>query len=549
MTLLVDGTALAPTESHAPPSERWRECRLFGLLTLLYFTVGAVLMLRYNIFEGDGASRVANASFTLFSRHPHLSALGFVWNPLPGMVEIPILELSRWWPELRTHGLAGALQSALFTAGAALMIRRIAFDRGVGDFWRRAAIAGFALNPVIVAYGGSGMSEAGMVFCLLWCTRRLLRWVGSAHIGDLAWAGIALGCGYLVRYEMVPAAAGAMGLVVAVTLTRYEGRARIDAAVLSALIAAFPIAVAVLLWALAGWVINGELFAQLSSRYGNAAQVDVARAHGYLAPAWPTIAQRLFAMQPFVGIAALVALTRSVLTRSADALVPLATFGTVLAFSVWGQHSGTTFGFVRYYVAAIPMVIVVALACWRPAPAPSRPGAVLISLSVLVAIPVTAASMLNPVIGNHQLLFGISSLLGRSGTAAADPWFRRLSVDERLIADYLDRKSLPEGSVLTDTFTTWGLAQASENPRQFVITSDYDFGPKLNRPWATGVRYIVITHGGNATLDAINQRYPTMWTNGAGIADLVYSGRGAFGQEQYRIYRVHRPIDEQPPPR
>jgi hypothetical protein len=551
VTTLVDAPASPAVERPTSAPARWRGCLLFGLLALLYFTVGAVLMLRYNIFEGDGVSRVANASFALISRDPHLSAIGFVWNPLPGLIAIPLLGLSEWWPELRTHGLAGALQSALFTAGSALMIRRIALDRGVGDLWRRAAVACFALNPVIIVYGGSGMSEAGMLFCLLWCARYLLRWITSDHVGDLAWAGIALGVGYLVRYEMIPATAGAVGLVIVMTMRRSQGRARIDSAVLSALIVTFPIAAAFILWALAGWVVDGELFAQLSSQYGNATQVDLARAQGYVAQRthWWTIDQRLLAMQPFVGIAALVAVAHSALSRTADALVPLATFGAVLAFSVWGEYSGTTFGFVRYYVAAIPMVIVIALILWRPAAAPSRVGAALVCASLFIAIPVTAVSMLNPVIGNHQLLLGISSLFGRSSTATQDQWHRRMSVDERLMADYFDRKNLPEGSVLTDTFTTWGLFQASEHPRQFVVTSDYDFGSKLNRPWERGVRYIVATNSGNAALDAINQRYPTMWDDGAGIGELVYSGEGAFGQEQYRIYRVLKPTDDERPPR
>ena len=98
----------------------------------MYFVVGYVLMMRYNMFEADATSRVANAGYVLMSRDPHLSAIGFVWNPLPSLVEIPVLLFARWWPELRTHGLAGVVQSALFMAGSALMVRRIALDRGVG---------------------------------------------------------------------------------------------------------------------------------------------------------------------------------------------------------------------------------------------------------------------------------------------------------------------------------------------------------------------------------------------------------------------------------
>ena len=132
---------------------------IFGGLALLYSGVGYLLMMRYNLFDPDAPSRVANAGFVLESRDPHLSAIGFVWNPLPSLVEVPILQLSRWWPELRTHGLAGVAQSALFMAGAAVIIDRIAVDRGVGVLWRRVSVAAFALQPMIIVYGASGMSE------------------------------------------------------------------------------------------------------------------------------------------------------------------------------------------------------------------------------------------------------------------------------------------------------------------------------------------------------------------------------------------------------
>ncbi|MDF2830576.1 MAG: hypothetical protein K0R01_3859, partial [Mycobacterium sp.] len=89
---------------------------LFVGLSALYFTIGTVLVLRYNMFDPDATSRVANAGYVVFSRQPHLSAIGFVWNPLPSMVEIPVLQFSRWWPELKTHGLASVVQSALFMA-------------------------------------------------------------------------------------------------------------------------------------------------------------------------------------------------------------------------------------------------------------------------------------------------------------------------------------------------------------------------------------------------------------------------------------------------
>ena len=37
------------------------------------------------LVPGDALSRVANGYYTLFSRDPHLAAVGFVWNPLPSL--------------------------------------------------------------------------------------------------------------------------------------------------------------------------------------------------------------------------------------------------------------------------------------------------------------------------------------------------------------------------------------------------------------------------------------------------------------------------------
>jgi hypothetical protein len=72
---------------------------------------------------------------------------------------------------------------------------------------------------------------------------------------------------------------------------------------------------------------------------------------------------------------------------------------------------------------------------------------------------------------------------------------------------------------------------------------------RLNRPWELGVKYIVVTQSGNASIDAINQRYPTLWDDGAGIGKLVHSSQGAFGKEDFRIYRVLEPTDDERPPR
>lgn len=540
------------TRPWAPP-RRWAVV-LFATLMALYFVIGTVLIMRYNMFDPDATSRVANAGYVSFSRQPHLSAIGFVWNPLPSLVEIPVLQFSRWWPELKTHGLASVVQSSAFMAGAALMVRRIALDRGMGTVWRWAAIICFALQPMIIIYGASGMSEAAETFFLLWAVRHLMQWLGDDRIGDLVWAGIALGLGYLARYEVVPAACGAAALVAVVAFRRSRQSGRFDSVILAVMIVMFPLVCALSTWAVTGWIVSGELFATLSSQYGNGSQVAGAMERaGPLAQAasddWVVIGARLLGMQPFVVLATAGAVALAVLRRNLATVVPVAVFAPVLAFAAWSQFSSTTFGWFRFYLLAIPLVVCIALSFWTPSDSTrpsrwraddvvSRIGAGLLTASLLIGVPVTVHAMLDERIGNQQLQFGLKSLLDPQKYPPSEQWYRRLMVNDRSLADYFDRRNLPDGSVLMDTFNTWGIWLSSDDPKQFVITSDYDFNAVMNRPWDFGVRYIVASNPTISDADALNVRYPTLWKDGAGLGTLVHSVYGATGDERFRVYRI-----------
>jgi len=537
------------------PSRRRSGVILFITLTALYFAIGDVLMARYNLFDPDATSRVANAGYALMSRDPHLSAVGFVWNPLPSMVEIPLLVLERWWPQLRTHGLAGVIQSALFMAGSALVVRRIALDRGVDAGWRRIAVVCFALQPMIILYGASGMSEAAETFCLLWLVRHLLQWCERRRTTDLAWAGLALGVGYLARYEVVPAAFGAAAAIAVMVARGTPAGRRIPAVAANVTILLFPIVHAASIWALTGWVLNHELFATVTSQYGNASQVADAIQRGYLvrdpASEWVVISARLLGMQPFAGIAAAGALAHAAITRKPAVLMPLVTFGPVLAFAAWGEYSATTFGLFRYFLPAIPMTVCIALGLWTPAAGPlapwnvrtlaSRLGCALLVVSIVIGFPVTARAMLNERISNPPFQAGFNSLLHPERYPAQEQWYRQMAANGRLMADYLDRQRLPEGSVLMDTSYTGMVWLSSVNPKQFVVTSDYDFKAALNRPWVHRVVYLLLSNPSFTNADAINIRYPTLWNTGAGFSTLVYTMSVADGEERFRIYEVTGP--------
>jgi hypothetical protein len=204
-------------------------------------------------------------------------------------------------------------------------------------------------------------------------------------------------------------------------------------------------------------------------------------------------------------------------------------------------------------MAAIPMVIVIALVLWTPPDRSAqqtdsrwdRWGAALLGASLLIGIPVTARALLDPEINaGATSIVGVASLVDPVRYPPEQQVDRRVGNDDRLVAAYLDAKALPRGSVLLDTFQTWWLWLSSDNLKQFVITSDYDFISVLNRPWESGVRYIVLTNPAtNVAVDAITRRYPTLWDDGANFGQLVFSAPGPDGRERYRVYRLVEPPD------
>ena len=535
---------------------------LFVVLFVGYGALGYYLF-KVGYINPDATSRTGNAGYTVMSRYPHLGAVGFVWNPLPSFAQIPLMPLSHWWPELKTLGLTGVIQSAAFMAGAAVLMRRIALDANVGTVTRWTGILAFALNPMIVLYGANGMSEAAFIFVLLWASRRLLQWRRTHAALDLFWAGIAFGLGYLVRYEALIAAAAATVVVMFYAFRRFQVRSGWRTGVQHSwhdgVVVAFPVIVAFVLWAVAGWLLDASLLAQFTSQYGNSAQVAAAGIVdagdvGFV-PLLSVIAESLFGIQPLVAVVLIAVVVAAVLRRRYLILVPLAIFGSVLAFQCAAVLLGSTFGWFRFFIVLVPMIVVLLLVSWPAAEQPSRPekhwrigiSALMIGVT-LTSLPVTWKSMLDPSIGKEE--YGLRSVLWPEEYPRDKFWFFWSGEVAENTVRWFDSQNLPTGSVVMDTFGLARMWLASERPDQFVVRSDYDFFDKLNNPAEMGVKYILVPRpSGLGELDAVNIRYPTLWNTGAGIGTLVMTVTGPSGGAQFRIFRIHDQPAEPAPPR
>lgn len=542
---------------------------IFVVCFVGYLGVGWWLQVRHGYIMGDTLSRVASTQAVLFSRDPHLAALGFIFTPVAAMVQIPMVWLSPVFPEITARAFSGSLMSALFMSGAVVQMFSMGADRGLPRGYSLAITALFALNPMIIFYGSNGMSEAPFLFFMIWAVRRLMMWMVDDDVHHLiAAGGVAMGLAYLTRYDAL-ATVGAAGVIVGVTTyLRARSAPRLHRALMDMLIVSGPGVAAFLGWAAAGWLITGEAFAQFTSQYGNAAIMEQS---GAVAPSTAQAISFVAMCVMFLGPTLLPLALWTVMQRWGRPLwqtmvVPLGMFGAVLGFQAFSYAQGATFPFLRFFIIAIPMAATLALlgvpdgvlarpkrpgryAPVRTATVPVRRSPaihVAVAVTLAVGIPVTVVGMTQPDYAPQE--YGLAAVLTPdpedvSERAATEQRIARTFATERRIADYLDTLDLPDSSVITDTVYGFGIIAASSRPKTFVIPSDPDFTELLNDPSGHGVRYLLsVPPTGRGTSDALNLRYPTLYETGAEVATLELEiPNDGDGQPDWRLYRVEQP--------
>ncbi|MEA2518125.1 MAG: hypothetical protein QOF49_205 [Chloroflexota bacterium] len=544
----------------------------------LFIVVGALLVFGAASVPIDTWARVGNAFYVLFSRDPHLGAIGFVLPPVPTLAILPIIPLQVIWPALASSAFAATITSAAFMAGAVVLLRRILLELAVPRPIASAGAILFALHPMILYYGANGLTEAAFVFSLMWGTLALVRWLDRDRPGDLAQLALALAIGYLTRYEFLAAVAAAVAVVAAVSYIRAPmGSGRAAHAAADASIAGLPFALAFVGWALTGWLLVGSPFAQFTSIYGNSSQLGILRASVVAqtgqgtAAAFGYVASQLLGLAPALPVLGAIALARAAQRVDHRVLAPLAVIGGPLGFSVIAFLTGSTVGFLRYEIAVVPLMFVgggfvlarnghrpLRVAGWsrlwrrnrgaRPDPndhsadvtpvdvrSPRRPSAStptwrrgarvvlagVTAMAVLYSFPTSVATLRHPILAREEA-DALRGILGNEPPSANASYVLATRVEAGRVAAALDSLNLPKGSVLLDVAIGNAIVLQSKAPQQFVITTDRDFERVLADPATFAIQYLVVADpSGEGALDALNRVYPRLYEDGGGFATLV----------------------------
>jgi hypothetical protein len=541
----------------------------FLLPAVLYLALGAVLAFGYHTIIGDAWSRVGNANYVLFSRDAHLGAIGFVWTPLPSLLVMPLLPFQAIFPGLVQEGYAANIVSALAMAAAVYQMYGFASDLGIRASLRYLLTAIFALHPMIVLYGANGMSEALFLLFLLTTVRFVARWLKEPNVLFLVVAAASLALAYLTRYEAVIAAAAAASVVGPASYLREPGpreRRRLRAAA-DLLVLLVPIGAAFFFWALASWIITGDPFPIFNSVYGNSAYVERAATQNAAATGQGTAAALGYVVAQIVGLQPLlpVMLAAGALAawwrRDVRILAIVVVLAGVLAFQFYAFISGRTYGWLRFYITAVPLGVMVAALCVaedrghrlsqvRGATVMHRitrhvgrsrwprvvAGGVLAGALVFAAIP-SIWAMGNLTLGRGETAEQVNALLERSGEGIYEQYSAEQYRGTKDIAQTIDEMQLPRGAVLVDNATAFPIVLQSRDPRTYVITSDRDFEAALADPKAFGVQYLLLPPDFQGH-DALNRAYPSLYFEGAPFAELVTTFDSPGRSPDWRLYRV-----------
>lgn len=541
---------------------------LFVGFLAVYVFVGYWLQVQNGYIIGDSLSRVSAAQAVLHSRQPHVAAIGFIFTPLTALLQLPVVWFSPWWPALTESAFAGTLMSAPFMAGAVVQIASIGFDRSLPRTYVLFIAVVFAANPMIVFYGANGMSEAPFLFFTVWAVRRLILWITDDDVHHLITAGgIAMAMSYLTRYDAAACIALAGFIVAIVTYLRAPTSPRVRRALLRLLIVSGPGFLAFAGWAAASWLITGEAFAQFTSQYGNTAilrqsgggsTAGMAAGFGFAAVCITALAPTLIPIATFaLGL-------RRRRPSWGVLVVPIAMYGAILGFQAFSYADGATFGFLRFYLIAVPFAATLAMLAvpegeviawkrpgrFRP-DLPAVPGTrrvtgayVVVALALAMSLPTTVWGMRSAQYAPQEYALEVVLFDRHLDTSQRNADQRRIAATfstERKIADRIDAMNLPDSSIIADTLYGFAIVAASDNPRTFVVPSDTDFVKMLNDPAGNGVRYLLtVPRDGRGIADAINERYPTIYDTGAEIATLEAEIRNdGDNQPVWRLYRVN----------
>ena len=512
-------------------------------LFVFYVAMGVFFAMR-GVFMGDALARTTAANQVIHGFDPHIASIGFVWGPIPTVLEIPLIWLIPL-KQMVTDGIAGSVVSAAFAILAVASLRGILHDRRLPKTTTLVIVLAFAFNPFIVIFASNGMSEMPYVALLLAATRRLLRFEADNHTTDAAIAGVYLAVGTLVRYEPLLAALGAaaFAFIHARRMASGTPRQRTRSGAVAGVAVLAPVLVVFGLFITISWWITGVAVAQLSSAYGNAAIIAAVGISVYASIRVPEVATEVIAISPLLIPMVLVDLALTTFRRRYFLTVVLVVLLPPLAFDILGLSTGTQLNLNRYLILEIPLasLALAAVIDWIPDSIfPRRflgaSVATLVALAVsIVSVSAASATISSPRQSSQEYAYSLA-LRGDSNAYLHSDLQLQAAKN---VAAWIDSQNLPPGSVMTDSFLGFMVISQSSHPERFITAPATTYRRAILDPYHNGITYLIaVPPQGTGALYPLNIYYPGLYSGCLAHTALRLVADGTGTPTEWRIYKL-----------
>ncbi|NEU25619.1 glycosyltransferase family 39 protein [Paenibacillus ottowii] len=519
-------------------ASRWMGIGLFVFILALELSAGIYFSYVLGYMHTDALSRVANAFYVLYSRDPHLGAIGFIWNPLPSLLEMVILVLYPIFPALASYGLAAVILSATFAALTAMLLYRAGVRTGLSSRMSLLLALLYALNPFVLLFGANGLSDSLYIYFIMMTVIEFALWLKDRMTASLIVSGLALAMAFWTRYEAVPlGVAMAVGVVLATlflhrNLGRRElvWREKLHKVEATWLLLLLPVVFSGLLWIFFNYLIMGNALYFLNSEYSNTAQSAELLNDDKFVEIFsnPLVALKFIASKTIWYSVPLFAILFIRLLSGRlfrwGTLIILLLFLSVPGLQFLLMMKQSSYGWFRYFMYVFPITVA-----WLPYELSQLQGRWrraafgLVSVSLLLTAGLLSYALTRPDIAPDE-----NSFLTRTGNVN---YVRQES--DRKIAVWLDQH-LPKSTIMTDSASAYTMIVYSQYPKRFLITSDYSFNKALSYPQDNHVDYILVPKiMSGMPLSKINMVYPNLYEHGAPWVQLEREFNG-----EWRLYKV-----------
>ncbi|QYK64335.1 glycosyltransferase family 39 protein [Paenibacillus sp. S25] len=519
-------------------ASRWMAIGLFVFILALELSAGIYFSYVLGYMHTDALSRVANAFYVLYSRDPHLGAIGFIWNPLPSLLEMVILLLYPIFPALATYGLAAVILSATFAALTAMLLYRAGIRTGLSSGMSILLALLYALNPFILLFGANGLSDSLYIYFIMMTVIEFALWLKDRMTASLIVSGLALAMAFWTRYEAVPLGVAMAGGVVLAIMFLHRNMGRRELALREKLhkveatwlLLLLPVVFSGLLWIFFNYLIMGNAFYFLNSEYSNTAQSAELLNDDKFVEIFsnPLVALKFIASKTLWYSVPLFAILFIRLLSGRlfrwGTLIILLLFLSVPGLQFLLMMKQSSYGWFRYFMYVFPITVA-----WLPYELSQLQGRWrraafgLVSVSLLLTAGLLSYALTRPDIAPDE-----NSFLTRTGNVN---YVRQES--DRKIAVWLD-EHLPKSTIMTDSASAYTMIVYSEYPKRFLITSDYSFNKALSYPQDSHVDYILVPKiMSGMPLSKINMVYPNLYEKGAPWVQLEREFNG-----EWRLYKV-----------